>query len=137
MEVCYDNPAGAAPPAGRYSQVAKVDLGTGSLVFIAGQVPVTPAGELVGQGDVVRQTQQVFENIKALLAAHGGELRHLVKITTYLVDMSHRGAVGQARNAYLSDPPPTSTLVAISALANPEWLIEVDAIAAIPGPPNG
>ena len=101
-------------------------------VYVAGQVSLDAEGKLVGAGDLAAQTTQVMRNIGAALAAAGATYADIVKITTYVVGYKpeHRGVIGKARAAFLSkDTPPASTLVGVAALAGPEWLIEIEAIA--------
>ena len=123
----------ALPPPTGYSHVAKVNKGT--LVYIAGQVSSDTSGKLVGEGDLGAQTEQVFRNLKLALEAAGASMNDIVKMNTYLVaevsedDYPKMRAV---RGNYLSqDKPPASTLVVVSRLARPGWLIEIEVVAAI------
>jgi enamine deaminase RidA (YjgF/YER057c/UK114 family) len=126
------SPATLPPPTG-YSHVAKVNKGT--LVYIAGQVSSDASGKLVGEGNFEAQVEQVFKNVKLALEAAGATMADIVKLNTYLVaevsqdDLPKMRAV---RDRYLNkDKPPASTLVVVSRLARPGWLIEVEAVAAI------
>lgn len=113
-----------------YSQVV-VASGTRT-VYIAGQVALDEHGMIVGAGDLSAQTTQVMKNIGLALAAANARFSDVVKITTYVVGYrpEHRAIIGKARSPFFADmPPPASTLVGISALAAPEWLIEIEAIA--------
>ena len=116
-----------------YAHVAKVT--GGSLIFIAGQVPVNAAGEVVGKGDFGAQADQVFSNLTAALAAAGADWSRVVKIVQYIPGYSaerHRPVLGDMRRKYMvPDELPVSTLLGIQSLANPDFLIEVDAIAAL------
>jgi 2-iminobutanoate/2-iminopropanoate deaminase len=125
------NPEGAPRPVGAYSQVVRVESGDTAWLYIAGQVSVDAEGRIVGEGDIAAQTAQIFENLRVLLAANGATFADLVKTNTYILDMAHRAAVAEVRNRYLTTDLPTSTLVAVSQLARPEWLIEVEAVAAV------
>ena len=133
MNISFNNPAGVAAPAGRYSHVARLDLGSGNgaLLFISGQVALGPDGQFVGAGDVVAQAEQVFQNIATLLGAHGASMRDVVKLTTFLTDIADRARIADVRARHFPEgtPPPASTLVAVSALAMPEWLIEIEVVA--------
>lgn len=115
-----------APPG--YSQVAVV--GAGELIVIAGQVALDAQGTLVGPGDFHAQAMQVFRNLLAALEAVGATPRNIVKLTTFVTDISQLPAFRAARDTFL-DPaaPPTSTLVQVARLFRPEFLIEVEAIA--------
>jgi enamine deaminase RidA (YjgF/YER057c/UK114 family) len=119
-------------PAG-YSHVAKVT--GGALVYIAGQVPVDASGNMVGEGNLEAQAEQVFKNLKTAVEAAGGTMADIIKMNVYLV-----AEVGQdelpkfraARDRYVNiQKPPASTLAVITRLARPGWLIEIEAIAAI------
>lgn len=113
-----------------YSQVV-VASGTRT-IYIAGQVALDEHGAIVGAGDLSAQTTQVMKNIGLALAAANASFSDVVKITTYVVGYrpEHRAIIGKARSPFFTDmPPPASTLVGVSALAAPEWLIEIEAIA--------
>ena len=101
-------------------------------VYVSGQVAVDGQGNPVGVGDLAAQTEQVMENLSTALAAAGATFDDVVKITTFVVDYTPemRSVIGEIRGRYLpADNPPASTLVGVSALAGPEWLIEIEAIA--------
>jgi enamine deaminase RidA (YjgF/YER057c/UK114 family) len=126
------SPATLPPPTG-YSHVAKVSKGT--LVYIAGQVSSDASGKLVGEGNFEAQVEQVFKNVKLALQAAGADMTDIVKMNTYLVaevgqdDLPKMRAI---RDRYMSkDKPPASTLVVVSRLARPGWLIEIEAVAAL------
>jgi enamine deaminase RidA (YjgF/YER057c/UK114 family) len=129
--VRFINPSTHAKPPG-YTHVVEV-TGPGRMVFVAGQLGMDRDGNFVGGGDFAAQATQVFENLKAALAAVGGGLEHVVKITNFITDLKHLPALREVRGRYLGGPhPPASTLVQISALARPGALIEIEAIAALP-----
>lgn len=115
-----------------YSHVA---VASGSrTIYIAGQVSIDEKGAVVGAGDIGAQTEQVMRNLGKCLEAAGASFEHVVKITTYVVNYKPelRAAIGKARTPFFGDrPPPASTLVGVSALAAPEWLIEIEAIAVV------
>jgi reactive intermediate/imine deaminase len=114
-----------------YSQVAKVRSGT--LLFIAGQVALDPTGRLVGPGDFRAQAQQIFENLKAAVEAAGGTFRNIVKLNVYVVDMSRLTDYREVRDRYIDvNYPPASTALQIAALFRPEFMLEVEAVAALP-----
>lgn len=103
-------------------------------VYIAGQVPVDANGKLVGGSDLGAQAAQAMKNVGIALAAAGASYENIVKLTTYVVNYrpEHRAIIGKARRAYLTkDPLPASTLLGVSALAMPEWLVEIEAIAVM------
>ena len=129
--VRYVDPPGLAKSP-RYSHV--VEVTRGKLVFISGQVAQDASGNLVGGADLGAQTRQVFENLKAALAASGASFKDVVKITSFLVDMSQIEKYRDVRSEYLKGNarPPTSTTVAVPRLVRPEYLLEVEAIAVVP-----
>ncbi len=106
----------------------------GEVVFISGQVAVDANGNVVGVGDLAAQTEQVMRNLQIALEAVGATFADVTKITTFVVDYRPelRATIASVRGRYLSaDNPPASTLVGVSALAAPEWLIEIEATAVI------
>ena len=113
-----------------YSHVARV----GDTVYIAGQIALDRSGNLVGKGDIEAQAQQAFENLQAILKELGGSLNDIVKLTTYLTDRSQLEAFRRVRNRYLRDPFPPNTLLFISGLAQPDYLVEIEAVAALTSP---
>ena len=104
-------------------------------IYLAGQVPADAQGKLVGGADLAAQATQVMENIGKALAAAGAGFADVVKITTYVVDYKpeHRAIISEVRGKFFGGraAPPASTLVGVAALAVPEWLIEIEAIAVI------
>jgi reactive intermediate/imine deaminase len=121
------NPDALAPPAG-YSHV--VEASAGRLVYISGQLPLDPNGELVGAGEIAAQTRQVFENLSAALTAVGASWSEVVKLSYFLLDVGHVQSVRAIRDEYVDTArPPASTLVEVRRLVRDEALIEVEAIA--------
>ncbi len=121
------NPPTIAPPPG-YSHVAVVS--GGSLIVIAGQVALDASGAVVGAGDFAAQAVQVFRNLVAALEAVGAGPRNLVKLTTFVTDLSNLAAFREARDRFIDVAhPPASTLVQVTRLFRPEFLIEVEALA--------
>ncbi|MEE8290672.1 MAG: RidA family protein [Candidatus Tectomicrobia bacterium] len=112
-----------------YSHVVVVE-GGGRTVFIAGQLARDRDGNVVGKGDMRAQIRQVGDNITAALAAAGATLDDLVKTTTYVTDIEEFFRHIDVRTAYFGALP-TSTTVEVRRLAQPDFLIEVDAIAVI------
>ncbi len=101
-------------------------------VHISGQVAIDADGQPVGGDDLGAQTEQVMVNLGIALKAAGASFDDVVKIVTYVVDYrpEHRAVIGEVRGRYLpAGRPPASTLVGVSALAGPEWLIEIEAVA--------
>ncbi len=101
-------------------------------MHISGQVARGADGHTVGQGDIERQTTQVLENIKALVEAAGGTLAHVARIVVYLTSRNHLPTVLNVRRRYFQEPYPASTAVVVVGLADPEWLVEIEATAVLP-----
>jgi enamine deaminase RidA (YjgF/YER057c/UK114 family) len=127
------NPDTMAKPTAGYSHVAEVT--GGKIVYIAGQVAIDRAGNLVGKDDFRAQVQQVFENLKAAVEAAGGNSHSIIKLNYYCaesVDPAQVPIVREIRDKYVNTAnPPTSTFVVVKRLVRPEWLIEVDAVAVV------
>ena len=126
-KVRIKSPKVAEPPPHSWSPALRV----GDHVYIAGQVAVNSKGKSVGRADALAQGRQVFRNIKALVEQAGGSMEDLVKITVYLTDIRHSEEVRQARNEFIKGEPPTSTLLVVTALASPYFLVEIDAVAVL------
>ena len=113
-----------------YSQAATVTGGT--IVFISGQVALDRSGNVVGKDDFRAQLQQVFENLKAAVEAAGGTFDDVIKLNSYVVDMSHLADFREVRDKYVNvKNPPASTAVQVSRLFRPEFLVEVEAVAVV------
>ena len=105
----------------------------GSMVFVRGQIGQDlDTSKSVAIGDVTGQTEQAMANIKMLLEEAGSQLDHVCKITIYITDPRYREQVYRVVGKWLKGVHPVSTGIVVSALARPEWLVEVDAIAVIP-----
>ena len=116
-------------PRPRYSQ-GILNSG-GKLLFIAGQTAADKDGNVVGRGDIKAQTEQVFANLKAVLKTAGGTLDNLVMTTTYITDREYREGYNEVRRRQYKKNPPTSTLVIVKGLANPDYLIEINGVAVL------
>src|SRR4029450_7925522 len=113
-----------------YSQGVRVGQAQ-TILFLSGQVAYTPDGGVACRGDFKGQARGAFEAIKALVESQGGTMSNIVKITTYVTDMMYRVDLVPLREEFLGKKGPASTLVEISALAHPDWLIEIEAIAVL------
>jgi enamine deaminase RidA (YjgF/YER057c/UK114 family) len=106
----------------------------GNIVFVRGQVGQDlETAESVGDGDAAAQAERAMENIARLLDEAGARLEDVCRITVYLTDVRHREAAYRVIGRHLKGVFPVSTGVVVSALARPEWLVEVEATAVIPG----
>ncbi len=110
-----------------YSHVARV----GNTFYIAGQIALDKQGNLVGRGDIEQQARQAYANLEAILQELGGSLKNIVKLTTYLTDRSNLEGFRKVRNSVFVGEFPPNTLLFISGLAHPDYLIEVEAVAVI------
>jgi len=110
-----------------YSHIVKA----GDTIYVAGQVAVAPDGSVVGEGNAAAQAEQIYQNLQNALASVGAKLSDIVKTTTSILNPDDIDAVRESRLRYLDENPPTSTLLIISRLARPEFLMEVEAIAYV------
>jgi enamine deaminase RidA (YjgF/YER057c/UK114 family) len=120
------------PKSVGYSQVATVTGGT--LVLVSGQVALDNSGNVVGKDDFRAQVQQVFENLKAAVEAAGGTFDDVIKLNSYLVDLSpsHLAEFREVRDKYVNvKTPPASTAVQVQRLFRPEFLVEIEAVAVV------
>ncbi len=113
-----------------YNQGIKV-TGAQSILFLAGQVSYDKDGTPKHKGDFKAQARECFECLKRLVEAQGGTIKNIVKINTYVTDINNRPAYREARKEVFGDHEPASTMVQIGALAAPEYLIEIEAIAVV------
>jgi enamine deaminase RidA (YjgF/YER057c/UK114 family) len=124
----YAAPGLFDPPS--YSQGVKV-TGAQSLLFLAGQVAYDKDGNVAYRGDFRSQARECYKALKALVEAQGGTLQNIVKINTYVTDIRYRADLIPVREEFFGKKGPASTLVAVPALAHPDYLIEIEAIAAV------
>ena len=113
-----------------YTHVVTVS-GTGKMIFVAGQLARDANGNCVGKGDMRAQIQQVGENIKACLEAAGASLADIVKTNTFVTNYEEFAKHPDMRMRYFGPATPTSTTVQISRLADPDAMLEIEAIAVI------
>lgn len=122
------NPQTVAPPFSRYSHGVEVSAGARWL-YISGQVGVTPEGK-VAEG-AAAQIEQAWRNVLSVLEAAGMGPRDLVKVTTFLINRADLPTARTVRDRMLQGAAPASTLLFVAGLASPEWLVEIEAIAAV------
>jgi reactive intermediate/imine deaminase len=103
----------------------------GKTVYVSGQGALDAQGKLVGRGDVAAQTRQVLANMTLALAAAGGTLDDVTKVTVYLKNVDDRPKVNEVRKEYFKDNKPASTLLEISRFAIDGMLIEIEAVAVL------
>jgi 2-iminobutanoate/2-iminopropanoate deaminase len=117
-----------AQPISHYTDGVEAD----GFLYVSGMLPVDADGELVGAGNPVRQTEQVLDNVAAVLRAAGAGFEDVVRVGVFLRDIADRERINSVRRRYFGDARPASTLVEVSALAVPGALVEIEAVARIP-----
>jgi len=101
------------------------------MIFVSGQVGFDPQGNIAG--DFRQQTEQIFKNLDIALKAAGATFQDVVKMNIYVLDTSQLAVLREIRNRYVNtEKPPASTLVAVVALARPEFLLEIEVVAVLP-----
>ena len=113
-----------------YSQAVKV-TGAQTILYIAGQVAYDDKGNPAHRGDFKAQARACLQALKAQVEAGGGTMADIVKVNTYLTDIRHRADYAPVREEFFGKKMPAHTLVAVAALAAPEYLIEIEAVAVI------
>jgi len=113
-----------------YTQGIKVTQAQ-TILFLSGQVAYTADGGVAHVGDFKAQARGAYQAIKAMVESQGGTMANVVKITTFLTDMRYRVDLAPVREEFFGKKSPASTMVQISALAHPDWMIEIEAIAVI------
>ena len=115
------------------NDLSQVVVARGTMVFVRGQIGQNlETRESVAIGDATGQAEQAMANIEMLLKEAGSALDHICKITIYLIDPRYREPVYRVVGQWLKGVHPVSTGIVVSALARPEWLVEIDVTAVIP-----
>ncbi|WP_435135523.1 RidA family protein [Actinacidiphila sp. bgisy144] len=126
----FTRPDGA-PPVNGYSHAVAF---SGTMVAVSGQVPADGDGNPVGKGDAEAQVRQVYANLATALEAAGSGLEHVVKLTVYLTDLADLAAFRKVRDEHQNaEHPPASSLVKVAGLVHPDFRVEIDALAVVPG----
>ena len=128
MPTTFSNPDGVFPPGSRYSHAALIEGGGGRRLVISGQVGLTPEGRLDHDGEA--QIAQALANLGAILSAHGMGPQDVVKVTIFLTDPELIPLWREARDGFFNGHAPASTLLVVAGLADPRFLVEVEAEAA-------
>jgi len=118
-------------PNGHFSHATTIEA-RGKLVFISGMTACAADGSITGVGDVEAQTRQVCENLKAAAEAAGGSLKDICRVDVYVRNMEHFERIHKVRREYFEPPLPASTMVEVTKMTSPDYLIEINAIAVIP-----
>ena len=104
----------------------------GRTLYVSGLVATNEAGEVVGAGDVVEQTRQIFRNLKSILDAAGAKPTDVAKVTIFMRDVAQRPLINPIRQEFFGPHRPASTLVEISRLVRDDLLLEIEAVAQLP-----
>jgi reactive intermediate/imine deaminase len=118
-------------PIGHFSQAIEIEA-KGKLVFISGMTARRADGTIAGIGDIEAQTRQVCENIKAAVEAAGGTLEDVCRVDVFVRNIEHFERIHKVRKEYFGSPPPASTMVEVTKMVSPDYLIEINAIAVVP-----
>ena len=124
------NAPGVVEPFGAFASAAWQPKGR--VLYVSGHVSQDAAGNTVGKGDLEAQTRQALENIRDVLAHAGGTMDDVAKVTVFCTDVSEIDVIHKVRYEFFKPPYPASTLVQVAQLIDPDWLIEIEAIAVIP-----
>jgi 2-iminobutanoate/2-iminopropanoate deaminase len=119
--------AGLAEPISHYTDAVRY----GDLLFVSGVAPLDENSRLVGEGDVVMQTRQVFLNMKKILEAAGVGFEKVLKVTVYLTDIADRTKINPVRQEFFGASRPASTLIGVSELAITGMKVEIEAVVAV------
>ena len=117
-------------PVGHFSQAIEADA-KGKLVFISGMTARRADGSIAAVGDIEGQTRQVCENIKAAVEAAGGSMDDICRVDVYVRNIEHFDKIHKVRREYFGSPPPASTMVEVTKMVSPDYLIEINAIAVV------
>ncbi|HET7869542.1 MAG TPA: RidA family protein [Actinomycetota bacterium] len=131
MQTTRSNPETIARPVGAYSHAVRVQTADATWIYVSGQIANDPEGTLVAPNELPAQTEQVFENLRAILEANGATFADVVKIHTYFTTLDGLAESREVRLRYLPAEPPASTAVRVVALVVPEAVIEVDVVAVV------
>lgn len=129
MKKTYLSPPNFTPTMAAYSHGVKVDVGNSEMIFVTGQIAMDKDGTAVAPGDVARQTEFIFENIKKILHEGGATLDDVVKATIFAKDVSRYAEITSVRNKYFANAKPASTLVEISNTVKEDCDVEIEVIA--------
>lgn len=110
---------------------AGIEAPAGRTVYVSGQVSMDAAGNIVGEGDIRRQTETVLEHVKTVVEEAGGGMDDVVKVTVFITDMGLYDEIHEVRRRYFGEPYPASSMVEVTALIDPRLLIEIEAVAVV------
>src|SRR3954470_14438927 len=129
-QVKRTNPPALSAPTG-YTHIVEV-TGPNRTIYVSGQIAFDKDGKVVGApGDMKAQAEQVFRNLETALTAAGATFSDVVKMNSYITDMSKAQAVRDVRARYFKDATPASTFVEVKGLVRPELLLEIEVVAVV------
>src|SRR5256885_669949 len=131
-QVKRTNPPALTKPTG-YTHIVEV-TGPAKTIYISGQIAFDKDGNVVGAGDMKAQAEQVFKNLEIALSAAGAKFSDVVKMNSYITDMSKVQAVREVRSRYFADVSPASTFVQVAGLVRPDLLLEIEVVAVVAAP---
>ena len=124
----FNAPGLFEPPT--YTQAVRVEHAQ-ALLFLSGQVAYTPEGGVACPGDFKGQARGAYQAIKSLVESQGGTMANVIKLTNFVTDMKYRADLATVREEFFGKKGPASTLVEVSALAFPDLMVEIEAIAVL------
>jgi enamine deaminase RidA (YjgF/YER057c/UK114 family) len=128
--MAYQPPDVFVPAGNTYSHGVIVEAGR--TLYVAGQTSRDRQGNIVCKGDAAGQTRQALENMKKVIEGAGGRMENVAKTTVFITDLKYRDEVGRVRKEFFKGDPPANTLLVISGLADPAFLVEIEAIVPLP-----
>jgi 2-iminobutanoate/2-iminopropanoate deaminase len=117
-------------PSGHFSQAIAVEA-KGRIVFVSGMTARRADGTIAGVGDIEAQTRQVCENIRSALESAGGTMDDVCRVDVFVRNMEHFDRIHKVRREYFKAPAPASTMVEVTKMVHPDYLIEINAIAVV------
>lgn len=126
----YQPPDVFVPAGNTYSHGIIVEAGR--TLYVAGQTSRDRQGNIVFKGDAAGQTRQALQNMKKIVEGAGGRMEDVAKTTVFITDLKYRDEVGRVRKEFFKGDPPANTLLVISGLADPAFLVEIEAIVPLP-----
>lgn len=119
---------GASEPVSHYTDAVQF----GDLLYVSGCAPFDSQGDVVGENDVVAQARQVLNNLRDIIRVAGAEMKDVLKVTVYLINVDDRKAINPVRQEFFGDARPASTLIGVTAFVHPKMLVEIEAVVGIP-----
>jgi enamine deaminase RidA (YjgF/YER057c/UK114 family) len=129
-KVSFINPKDIAVPMG-YTHLVSIESPK-RILYISGQISKNQSGQIVGEGDLEAQTRQVYSNLLAILKSQGASFKDVVKLNTYSTQPEKIGITRKVRTEFIDgDNPPASTFIGVTDLADPAFLVEIEAVAVL------